>query len=226
VIVPSSQAGVPITPDQPDESDPGPYPFPLDIPIEADSDAHAIALQSGTCLLYEIGVARRSGAGFACYSGAKFDLSSNAIRTIAGASCPTSADAAGLPIFVGLVKYDEVATGHIAHAIRFTVNQTRRAFVRPATHYASSITDVTAPPMGMRVRLISVPSGLTGQALVVATALKEYGMILADNGSNWYISGAPDSRFDDTDLDQLKAIPESAFEVVQMGKVYTPADCP
>lgn len=226
VVVPASQATVPITFSQADESDPSPYPIPLNAPIEADSDAHVIALQSGTCLLYELDAASQSGSGFSCYSGAKFDLSTNAIRTVPGASCPTSADAAGLPIFAGLVKYDEVATGRINHAIRFTVEQTRKAFVRPGTHYASSITDSAYPPMGMRVRLLSVPSGITGQALVVATALKEYGMILADNGSNWFISGAPDARFDDNDLDQLKTIPESDLEVVQMGKIYTPADCP
>src|SRR5262249_42047265 len=142
-----------------------------------------------------------------------------------GESCPTSADAAGLSIFAGLVKYEEVAAGRIEHAIRFTVRQSRQAFVRPATHYASSMTDATYPPMGMRVRLKAVPAGMTGQAKIVATALKEYGMILADNGSNWYISGAPNAGFDDSDLDQLKSVPETELEVVQMGRVYTSADC-
>jgi hypothetical protein len=125
-----------------------------------------------------------------------------------------------------LVKYEEVASGRIAHAVRFTLRATRRAFVRPATHYASSNLEADFPPMGMRVRLKAVPSGITGQALVVATALAQYGMILADNGSNWFISGAPDSRFDDNDLNQLKKIPETDFEVVTMGRLYTPSDCP
>jgi hypothetical protein len=226
VVVPSTQSAVPVTfTDFGSESDPGPYPIPANAPIEAGSDAHVLVLQSGSCLLYEIGNSAYTNPGWTCSGGAKFDLSSNAIRTIAGESCPTSADAAGLSIFAGLVKYDEVASGRIQHAIRFTVRQSRQAFVRPATHYASSLTDVSYPPMGLRVRLKTVPAGLTGQSKIVATALKEYGMILADNGSNWYLSGAPNASFDDDDLNQLKTVPETAFEVVQMGRVYTSADC-
>jgi hypothetical protein len=226
VIVPATQAKVPVTfTDFGSESDPGPYPIPPNAPIEDGSDAHVLVLQSGACLLYEIGNASYSNPGWTCSGGAKFDLSSSAVRTITGESCPTSADAAGLSIFAGLVKYEEVATGRIEHAIRFTVSQSRQAFVRPATHYASSITAASYPPMGMRVRLKAVPAGLTGQAKIVATALKEFGAILADNGSNWYLSGAPNAGFNDDDLNQLKTVPETAFEVVQLGRLYTPADC-
>jgi hypothetical protein len=226
-VVEASQATVPITiNDAPDESDLGPYPIPSNAAVEGGSDAHVLVLQSGACMLYELYGAQYSGGGWSCSSAAKFDLSTNAIRTISGVSCPTSADAAGLPIFPGLVKYEEVATGRITHAVRFTVQESRKAFIRPGTHYASSNTDSSYPPMGMRVRLKVVPAGITGQALVVATALKEYGMILADNGSNWFISGAPDSNFDDEDLNQLKTIPETDFEVVTMGRVYTSEDCP
>src|SRR6185436_14131336 len=142
---------------QASESDPGPYPIPLNAPIEGGSDAHVIALQSGSCKLWELYATTQVGPGFNCYSAAKFDLSTNTIRTISGESCPTSADAAGLPIFPGLVKYDEVATGRITHAVRFTVQASRRAFIRPGTHYASSNTTTDYPPMGMRVRLKAVP---------------------------------------------------------------------
>jgi hypothetical protein len=226
VIVPATQATVPIMfTAYGSESDPGPYPIPPNAPVEDGSDAHVLVLQSGGCMVYEMGNCAYANPGWTCSGGAKFDLSSNAVRAIAGESCPTSADAAGLSIFAGLVKYEEVAAGRIEHAIRFTVRQSRQAFLRPATHYASSLTDATYPPMGMRVRLTSVPAGMTGQAKIVATALKEYGMILADNGSNWFISGAPNPSFDDDDLNQLKSVPETAFEVVQMGRLYTPADC-
>jgi hypothetical protein len=226
-VVPASQPVVSITvTEASDESDRGAFPIPPDAPIESGSDTHVLVLQSGACLLFELFNAAPSASAWSCYSAAKFDLSTNAIRTISGVSCPTSADAAGLPIFSGLVKYEEVAAGRIAHAIRFTLRATRKAFVRPATHYASTATDAALPPMGMRVRLKKVPAPITGQARVVATALAQYGMILADNGSNWFISGAPDPRFDDDDLNQLKSIPETDFEVIAMGKVYTATDCP
>jgi hypothetical protein len=226
VVVPASQAAVPITFTlYGSESDPGPYPIPPNAPIEAGTDAHVLVLQSGSCMLYEMGNASYANPGWSCSGGAKFDLASSAVRTIAGENCPTSADAAGLSIFAGLVKYEEVARGRIEHAIRFTVRESRQAFVRPATHYASTNTDPSFPPMGMRVRLRAVPTGMTGQARVVATALKEYGMILADNGSNWFLSGAPDPNLRDTDLDQLKSVPETDLEVVEMGRVYALADC-
>jgi hypothetical protein len=218
LVVPESQMPVGITiKDAPEESDSGPFPIPENAPVEEGSDAHVLVLQKGTCLLYELYGASFSQCVWSCSSAAKFDLRTNDIRSIAGQSCPTSADAAGLPIMPGLVKYEEVASGRITHAVRFTVRATRRAFLRPATHYASSYTDPSFPPMGMRVRLRAVPAGITGQSLVVATALKEYGMILADNGSNWFISGAPDPNFNDEDLDQLKSISESELEVVEMG---------
>jgi hypothetical protein len=227
VVVPESQAAVPIDFDQdPTESDPGPYPIPPDAPVEDGSDAHVLVLQQGACQLYEIGNASYDNPGWSCGWGAKFDLSSNDVRSVPNAACPTSADAAGLSIFAGLVKHEEVASGKIKHAIRFTVRATRKAFVRPATHYASPNTGADYPPMGMRVRLKAVPPGITGQALVIATALKEYGMILADNGSNWFFTGAPSPDWDDDDLNQLKDIPETDFEVVKMDKIYTEADCP
>jgi hypothetical protein len=149
--------------------------------------------------------------------GAVFNLSSNALRP----DYWTSADAAGLPIFPGLVRYDEVAAGSIRHALRFTVNATQRGFIHPATHYASSSTDANRPPMGLRLRLKAGfdISGYHGQARVVLDALKRYGMIVADNGSNWFITGASDTRWNDTDLDQLKVVPGSAFEVVSTGSI-------
>ena len=149
-------------------------------------------------------------------SGAVFDLNSNALRPDGW----TSADAAGLPIFPGLVRYDEIAAGHIDHALRFTLSQTQRAYLHPATHFASSNTNPNVPPMGLRLRL-KANFDLTpyhGQSLIVLTALKKYGMIVADNGSNWFISGAADSRFDDSDLNQLKGVPGSAFEAVNTGE--------
>jgi hypothetical protein len=145
-----------------------------------------------------------------------FDLRSNALRPEGW----TSADAAGLPIFPGLVRYDEVASGHIDHALRFTVSRTQRAYLHPATHWASSSTDANLPPMGLRLRLKASfdVTGYTGQARVVLNALEKYGMIVADNGSNWFISGAQDTRWNDDDLNQLKLVPGSAFEVVNTGE--------
>jgi hypothetical protein len=229
VVVPQSQPGVPMTFEYDDESDPGPYPFPADAPIEGGSgatgDRHIIAVQQGTCLLYETWSTTYVGPGFRAGSGAKFDLKSNALRT----QCWTSADAAGLPVLPGLVRFDEAVTaGVIAHALRFTVVRTRQAFVHPATHYASSYPAAPYPPMGMRMRMKASydTSRLSGASLVVATALKKYGMILADNGSNWYISGTSHPMFDDNNLNQLKQVPGDAFEVVKMDRIYTVADCP
>ena len=155
------------------------------------------------------------GAG----SGAIFDLNSNALRPDSW----TSADAAGLPILPGLVRYDEVAAGAIHHAVRFTVWRAQRAWVHPATHYGVS-TDPTFIPMGGRLRLKASYdiSGFTGEARVVLEALKRYGMIVADAGTSWYITGATDPRWDDTDLNQLKTVPGSAFEAVQLGTIYRP----
>ncbi|HLK14442.1 MAG TPA: hypothetical protein VKT78_06530, partial [Fimbriimonadaceae bacterium] len=164
---------------------------------------------------------QNNGASWNCGSGAKFDLTSDALRPAGW----TSADAAGLPIFPGLVRYDEVYNlGQINHALRFTVAHTREAYVSPARHYASSNTDPNLPPMGMRVRLKASfdISGFSPQNQVILKCLKKYGMIVADNGSNWYISGAPDARWNDGDLNALKGITGSNFEVVQMGTVTGP----
>jgi hypothetical protein len=140
----------------------------------------------------------------------------------------TSADAAGLPIFVGLARYDEVAAGVIKHAVRFTVPTTRQAFTPPASHWASSVTDPNAPPMGMRIRLKASfnISGFSQANQVILTALQHYGMILADNGSAVYISGMPDSNWNNNDLDALKSITASNFEVVLMNQIYTPSNVP
>ncbi len=199
-----------------DESDPGPYPIPLAAPVEAGSDRHVLAVDRDHCRLYELFAASTDTDRWRADSGAVFDLTSNSLRPDGW----TSADAAGLPIFAGLVRYDEVAAGHIDHALRFTVSRTQRAYLHPATHDASSSTDADLPPMGLRLRLAAGfdLSGYHGQARVVLDALKRYGMIVADNGSNWFISGASDTRWDDTDLDQLKTVPGSAFEVVDTGE--------
>jgi hypothetical protein len=167
-------------------------------------------------MLYELFAAYPSASGYSAGSGAIFDLSSNGLRPAGW----TSADAAGLPIFPGLVRYDEVMEGKvIRHALRFTAARTRRAYVYPARHFASASTDPSLPPMGMRVRLkagIDI-SGFPPGARVVLQALKTYGMILADNGGNWFLSGAPDSRWNDDEMNALKRLTGNEFEVVKMG---------
>ncbi len=218
VIVPGSQAKVPINiTAYSSESDPGPYPIPLNAPIEAGGDGHILSVDKDNCILYELYGATRTGSGFNALSAAKFDLKSNALRPEGW----TSADAAGLPIYPGLVKYDEVAAGAINHALRFTLNTTQKAHIHPATHDAGSTTDPNAPPMGLRLRLKASfdLSPYHGESLVILQALKKYGMILADNGSNWYISGSRDARWNDDDLNQLKSIPGTAFEVVKSGTI-------
>ncbi len=222
VVVPQGQALVPITyTAYGDESDPGPFPVPLDAPVEggagADGDRHVLALRSGTCELFELYRAFRTADGWAADSGARFDLSTNELRPDGW----TSADAAGLPIVPGLVRYDEVAAGEIRHAIRVTFSRTQRGYIAPATHFASSDTDPTLPPMGLRLRLRADYdlSGVTGQARVIAVAMQRYGLIVADNGSNWFFQGAPSTGWDDDDLNQLKAIPGTAFEVVDTGPI-------
>ena len=215
VIVPADQPTVPVTFEYAEESDPGPYPVPPTVPIEGGSDRHALVVKRGECKLYELFGLEGGPGGWRAGSGAIFDLRSNALRPDRW----TSADAAGLPIFAGLVRYDEVQRGRIEHALRFTVSRTQRAFIHPATHYASSITAADAPPMGLRLRLRADfdRSRYHGQARVILDALREYGMFVADNGSNWFISGAPSPGWNDTDLDQLKTVPGSAFEVVDTG---------
>jgi len=207
------------------ESNAGPYPVPASAPVEGageEGDRHVLVLQRGSCRLYELYDARRmlaggSPPGWEAASGAVFNLRSNALRPDGW----TSADAAGLPIFPLLVRYPEVRAGHIDHALRVTVARTQRGFIHPATHLASSSSDPTLPPMGLRLRL--KPSfglaGYRGEALVVLRALRRYGLIVADNGSSWYITGAPDPRWRDEDLDQLKRVPGSAFEAVRTGPI-------
>ena len=222
VVVPPGQPRVPITyVAYGDESDPGPFPVPPDAPVEggpaSDGDRHVLVLQSGTCELFELYRAFRSGAGWRADSGARFDLGSNALRPLGW----TSADAAGLPILPGLVRYEEVAAGEIRHAIRVTFSRTRRGYVLPATHFASRDDAADLPAMGMRFRLKAAfdVSSLRGQARVIATAMQRYGLIVADNGSNWFFQGAPSDGWDDDDLGQLKSIDGAWFEVVDTGPV-------
>jgi AbrB family looped-hinge helix DNA binding protein len=181
--------------DHDDESDHVGYPIPASPLVEGGSDAHILLVERDECRLYELFAARRVDGTWLAGSGATWDLDSNQLRPDGW----TSADAAGLPILPGLVRYDEVAAGVIAHALRFTTNQTRRAYIYPARHYASASTSSALPPMGLRVRLEATydTSGFSPQARVIAETLKRYGMILADNGSPWYISGMSDPRFDD-----------------------------
>jgi hypothetical protein len=220
VIVHAGQAKVSVKFDYDDESDPGPYPIPASAPIEgganADGDRHVIVLDADAWKLYELYDAHpvNGGASWTAGSGAVFDLSSNALRPAGW----TSADAAGLPIFPGLVRYDEtVEQGAIDHALRFTCPRTRKAYVSPARHYASSDTSSALPPMGMRVRLKASfdTTGFAPNVRVILRAMMRYGMLVADNGSGWFVSGAPDSRWDDDELSALARVPSSAFEVVK-----------
>jgi hypothetical protein len=216
--VPRTQKKVPIRiTDYPDESDRGPYPIPLNAPVEQGSDRHVLTLQRGTCRLYELFNARRAAGGWAASQGSIFDLRSNRLRPDGW----TSADAAGLPILPGLARYDEVRRGAINHALRFTVQDTQRGYIHPATHFASSSTDPDLPPMGLRLRLKrAYPiDRFHGQSLVILRALKRYGMYVADNGSSWFITGASDRRWNDEDLNQLKTVPGSAFEAVYTGAI-------
>jgi hypothetical protein len=194
-----------------DESDPGPYPFGPDIHVEGGSDRHALMVNADTCALYELYGARWNGGNPEAGSGAVFDLGSNVLRPAGW----TSADAAGLPILPGLVRYDEVAAGEIAHAIRFTVDCTTRRSLWPARHQAG-VADRSCPPMGARFRLRG-GFGLarfTDEAKVVLRAMQRYGLIVADNGSDWYFQGTTDERWTDGLLDQLKSVPASAFVAV------------
>jgi hypothetical protein len=199
-----------------DESDRAKYPIPKTVHIEggaqSDGDRHALLVDKSACKLYELFDLRRSGSAWTAGSGAIFDLRSNKLRPAGW----TSADAAGLPIFPGLARYDEVARGRIDHALRFTASRTRQQYVYPARHYASSAEDPALPPMGLRVRLkASVDiSSFPRQARVVLQALKTYGMILADNGSSWYITGAPSPKWSNDDLHSLGRITGADFEVV------------
>ncbi len=199
------------------ESDRGPYPIPPSARGEQGSDRHVLIAQRGTCKLFELYNARRSGGGWDADSGAVFNLRSNRLRHEGW----TSADAAGLPILAGLARYDEVRAGAIRHTLRFTVQRTQRGYIHPATHFASQDDDPTLPPMGLRLRLKgSYPVGAYhGQARVILTALKRYGMVVADNGSDWFLSGSSDRRWNDEDLNQLKRVPGGAFEVLRSGPI-------
>jgi hypothetical protein len=224
VRVPGGQPGVSVGfTGARDESDPGPYPIPPDAPVEngscSDGDRHVIVVQEGTCMLYELYDARQQNDGsWLVYSGAKFDLRSNDLRPAEW----TSADAAGLPILPGLVRYEEIAAGSINHALRFTAARTQSRYVWPARHQAGATNDDDAPPMGQRFRLkASVEvSGFSPTNQIILRALKTYGMILADNGSNWYLSGAPDGRWDNDDLHELQAgIHGDDFEAIDISSL-------
>jgi hypothetical protein len=213
-----------------DESDPGPMPFPANAPIEGDpnpgnGDRHSLVLDNSNCFLYELYNASPNNDGtWNAASAAVWDLTHDEQRPYTW----TSADAAGLPIFPGLVRYDEVAAGKIQHAIRFTLPQSRAAFTPPASHWAANSTNPMAAPMGMRLRLKSSydTSSFSTNVQVILTAMKKYGLIMADNGSAMYISGAPDTRWDNNDLHNLGQVPASAFEVVEMNPIYTQANVP
>ncbi len=201
-----------------DESDPGPMPVPANAPVEGGSsssgDRHVLVLDNGNCFLYELyNSSVNSDGTWNADSTAVWDLLSDQQRPYTW----TSADAAGLPVFPGLVRYDEAASGTIQHAFRFTLPHSKAAFIPPASHWASNTSDPSAPPMGMRIRLKSSYdiSGFTPQMQTILTAMKHYGLILADNGSSLYVTGVSDSRWG-SDLDSLKTVPSSAFEVVQM----------
>ncbi len=215
--VPPGTKRVKVDFDNRDESDLGNYPIPPNAPIEggADSpgDRHIILVEPVRCMLFELFDAHPEANGqWKVGSAIKMDLTSNALR----GDGKTSADAAGLPILPGLVKYDEVASGHIEHAIRFTVPQTQAAYVWPARHYASKLKGANYPPMGLRLRLRKDfdISGFSKTNQVILVALKRYGMILADNGGSFYLSGAPDRRWDDDDLHRLNGVKGSDFEAV------------
>jgi hypothetical protein len=225
VVVSGSQPRVPVTFDYADESDPGPYPIPSDAPIEggpsSTGDRHILIVDRDGWKLYELYAAYpQTNGSWHAGSGAIFDLSSNALRPAGW----TSADAAGLPILPGLVRFDEVTAGVILHALRFTVSRTRRAYIPPARHWASSDMSPLRPPMGMRVRLKASfnISGYPARVQVILRALKKYGMIVADNGSDWFLSGVADARWDDAEISSLKLLKGSDFEVVRMQGVVTP----
>ena len=225
VVVSGKQKKVPVSFRYADESDPGPYPIPPDAPIEGgpkgDGDRHILVLDRDNWKLYETFSSFPDGSGgWKTGSGAIFDLKSNKLRPAGW----TSADAAGLPILPGLVRYDEaVEQKKIEHALRFTIVKSRRAYVYPATHFASRHTDANLPPMGMRVRLKASfdVAPYPPEVQVILRALQKYGMIVADNGSDWFLSGAPDPRWSDDNLRTMKKVKGSDFEVVKMGKVIT-----
>ena len=227
-VVDASQPGVSVAFDYADESDPGPYPIPPDALIEGGSssagDRHVLILDRGNCVLYELFAAYPQQDGsWQAGSGAVFDLNSNDLRPEGW----TSADAAGLPILPGLVRYDEVAAGEIRHALRFTAPQTRSDYVWPARHEASNLTGGQIPPMGQRFRLKAGfdISRFSASVRVILQAMKTYGVILADNGSAWYLSGAPDPRWDnDMLVGELAQVKGSDFEAVDVSSLMADPD--
>jgi hypothetical protein len=235
IVVGRGQARVAVAfTDYADESDPGPYPVPAAAPIEGQradggafgGDRHVLVVDRDANRLYEMGNAYLQADGsWKASGGAVFHLDSNQVRP-GGQPGWTSADAAGLPIFPGLVRYDEAASGAIRHALRFTVSRTRRAYVPPATHWASSNTSADLPPMGMRVRLkagYAILAGFSTESRAILQAMKTYGMLVADNGSSWFVSGAPDDRWDnDRLLSELGSVKGSDFEVVRMDGMVVP----
>ncbi|MCX6022214.1 MAG: hypothetical protein NTZ05_10885 [Chloroflexi bacterium] len=231
MVVAGAQPTVPVRFEYADESDPGPYPIPADAPIEggpgSDGDRHILIVDRDNWKLYELFAAypEQGGARWRAGSGAIFDLASNALRPGGW----TSADAAGLPIFPGLVRYDEaVEQGAILHALRFTARRTQRAYVAPARHYAGSITDPNVPPMGTRVRLRASfdTSSFPPAMRAILKAMQTYGMLLADNGSDWYVSGAPDPRWNDDELRSLRRVRGRDFEVVLADQAPPPPPMP
>jgi hypothetical protein len=231
MVVDSSQAPVPITfTAYGDESDPGPMPVPASAPIEGypnpgSGDRHVLVLDNSNCWLYELYSSYpQTDGSWNAASAAVWDLLNDEERPLTW----TSADAAGLSVFAGLARYDEVASGAIKHALRFTLQNSRAAFVPPASHWAATTTNASAAPMGMRLRLKSSfdISGFSATNQVILTALQQYGMIMADNGSNMYISGAPDDRWDNDDLHNLDQVTAADFDVVQMNPIYTQSNLP
>jgi hypothetical protein len=220
------QPKVPVEFEYASESDGRRYPLPRRVPVEggrgSDGDRHAIVVDRSRCRLFELFAAypQEGGARWSAGSGAIWNLRSNRLRPRGW----TSADAAGLPILPGLARYDEVRRGRIDHALRFTAARTRRAFVYPARHFASELTDPSLPAMGQRLRLrrgFDI-SRFPRQSRIVLRALKRYGMILADNGSSWFLSGAPNPRWNNDDLHSLQRVPGSAFEVVDSSRLPRP----
>lgn len=228
VRVPANQPAVEITFEVAEESDPGPYPIPLDAPIEGGScgtgDRHVIVVQEETCQLYELyNAVPQSDGSWQAFSGARFDLTSNALRKAEW----TSADAAGMAILPGLVRYEEIASGVIPHALRFTAALTQEAYVWPARHQAGATTDAGVPPMGQRFRLKAAVdiSDFSPINQIILQALKTYGMLLADNGSDWFLTGVPDDRWDNDDLRELQErILGSDFEAVDCASLIGDPD--
>ena len=213
-----------------DESDPGPMPIPADAPIEGyphpgNGDRHVLVLDRDNCWLYELYSSyKQKNGNWSAGSGAVWNLLADETRPYTW----TSADAAGLPIFPGLARYDEVAAGAINHALRFTLQNSKAAFTPPASHWAANSTNSLAAPMGMRLRLKSSfdISGFPPQSQVILKALQQYGMIMADNGSSMFITGAPNDNWDNNDLDALKTVTASEFEVLQISPLYTQSNIP